>query len=260
MAARKRIDPRESIYLAEENATHLWCHVFGETRCYRRPVKGPWPSEEPNHRLLYLMAAAVFRSMQRLVPQRRWRKLLESVEAYADGEVTFDQLKDAHKAGAVDTFKLPAANAAAAHCTHLLLDDYKVDEGADFVSDAAGYLGAVAAGVLKADAGLGAAQAIWKEPAFREAKRTHERVMCGLIRDIFGNPYRTVKTDTGWFTQTATALAHGIYADKAFDRMPILADALQDAGCDSADILDHCRGPGPHVRGCWVVDLVLGKE
>jgi hypothetical protein len=42
--------------------------------------------------------------------------------------------------------------------------------------------------------------------------------------------------------------------------MPILADALQDAGCENADILDHCRGPGPHVRGYWVVDLVLGKE
>ena len=50
-----------------------------------------------------------------------------------------------------------------------------------------------------------------------------------------------------------------MYASRDFSPMPILADALQDAGCDSADILDHCRGSGPHVRGCWVVDLVLGK-
>ncbi len=42
--------------------------------------------------------------------------------------------------------------------------------------------------------------------------------------------------------------------------MPVLADALEDAGCADADILAHCRGHGPHVRGCWVVDLVLGKE
>jgi hypothetical protein len=51
-----------------------------------------------------------------------------------------------------------------------------------------------------------------------------------------------------------------MYDSREFSAMPILADALQDAGCDSHDILDHCRGPGPHVRGCWVVDLVLAKE
>jgi hypothetical protein len=51
-----------------------------------------------------------------------------------------------------------------------------------------------------------------------------------------------------------------MYDSRDFGAMPILADALQDAGCDNEDILDHCRGPGPHVCGCWVVDLVLGKE
>jgi hypothetical protein len=55
------------------------------------------------------------------------------------------------------------------------------------------------------------------------------------------------------------ALARGIYADRAFDRLPILADALQDAGCENTDLLAHCRGEGPHVRGCWVVDLLLEK-
>jgi hypothetical protein len=64
----------------------------------------------------------------------------------------------------------------------------------------------------------------------------------------------------GWRTTTAFQLAQGMYDSRDFSAMPILADALQDAGCDIADILDHCRGPGPHVRGCWVVDLVLGKE
>ena len=66
--------------------------------------------------------------------------------------------------------------------------------------------------------------------------------------------------DPAWLSTTVIALAQGIYDEHAFDRLPILADALQDAGCDHADILDHCRGSGPHVRGCWVVDLVLGKE
>ncbi|WP_439625559.1 hypothetical protein [Gemmata sp.] len=65
--------------------------------------------------------------------------------------------------------------------------------------------------------------------------------------------------DAAWLTSDVLALATGIYEKRAFDLMPILADALQDAGCNSDDILNHCRGPGPHVRGCWVVDSVLGK-
>ena len=80
-----------------------------------------------------------------------------------------------------------------------------------------------------------------------------------LARDIFGNPFRPAALDPSWLTSTVVTLARGIYEERAFDRMPILADALQDAGCDNEDVLNHCRGPGPHVRGCWVVDLVLGK-
>jgi hypothetical protein len=81
-----------------------------------------------------------------------------------------------------------------------------------------------------------------------------------FFRDIFGNPFRPVTFDSRWQTETVVVLATGIYTDCAFDRMPILADALEEAGCDNADILNHCRGEGPHVRGCWVVDMVLGKE
>ncbi len=86
-----------------------------------------------------------------------------------------------------------------------------------------------------------------------------ETTQAAILRDIFGNPFRTAPLDPVWLTSTVVALAEGIYADRAFDRMPILADALQDAGCDNDDILNHCRQPGEHVRGCWVVDLVLGK-
>jgi hypothetical protein len=61
-------------------------------------------------------------------------------------------------------------------------------------------------------------------------------------------------------TTTVQQLAESIYSDRAFDRLQVLADALEEAGCDNADILAHCRSPGPHVRGCWVVDLILGKS
>jgi hypothetical protein len=82
-----------------------------------------------------------------------------------------------------------------------------------------------------------------------------------LLRDIFGNPFRPVAFDPDWRTSTAVAIARGMYESRDFSAMPILADALQDAGCDNDDVLNHCRNEKKvHVRGCWVVDLVLGKE
>ena len=79
------------------------------------------------------------------------------------------------------------------------------------------------------------------------------------VRDIFGNPFRAVAFDPKWRTEAAVGLALRMYDDRDFAAMPILADALEEAGCEDADILAHCREPGVHVRGCWVVDLVLGK-
>ncbi|OWK45371.1 hypothetical protein FRUB_01702 [Fimbriiglobus ruber] len=84
--------------------------------------------------------------------------------------------------------------------------------------------------------------------------------LSALLRDIFGNPFRPPSVDPAWLTSTVLALARQMYDARDFALIPILADALQDAGCDSDDILAHCRGDGPHVRGCWVVDLLLGKE
>jgi hypothetical protein len=80
-----------------------------------------------------------------------------------------------------------------------------------------------------------------------------------LLREVFGNPFRPVTSDPSWLTSDVRLLAQGIYQGKAFDRLPILADALQDAGCASDDLLNHCRSGGEHVRGCWALDLLLGK-
>lgn len=93
-----------------------------------------------------------------------------------------------------------------------------------------------------------------------EAGSRERHVQARLLRDILGNPFRPVTADPRWRTETVVALAAGIYTERAFDRMPILADAMEEAGCDHADILSHCRGEGPHVRGCWVIDAILGKE
>jgi hypothetical protein len=80
-----------------------------------------------------------------------------------------------------------------------------------------------------------------------------------LFRDIFGNPFRPVAVAPEWRTDTVLAIGRQMYEGRDFSAMPILADALQDAGCDVDDILAHCRDSCEHVRGCWVVDLILGK-
>jgi hypothetical protein len=82
-----------------------------------------------------------------------------------------------------------------------------------------------------------------------------------LLRDILGPLlFRSIALVPSWLSSTVTYLAESIYTNRAFDRLPILADALEEAGCDNADILNHCRQSGEHVRGCWVVDLLLGKS
>ena len=95
---------------------------------------------------------------------------------------------------------------------------------------------------------------------------------CDLVREIAGNPFRPWKSipeamggglvqpdgATVFPSAAAHAIAAGVAADQAFDRLPVLADALEDAGCDSEPLLTHLRGPGPHVRGCWALDAVLG--
>jgi hypothetical protein len=80
-----------------------------------------------------------------------------------------------------------------------------------------------------------------------------------LVRDIFGNPFRKITVDPRWLTLSVIDLSKAIYGERVGERMPILADALMDAGCDNEDIINHCRADGPHARGCWVVDAILGK-
>jgi hypothetical protein len=88
-----------------------------------------------------------------------------------------------------------------------------------------------------------------------------------LLRELFGNPFRPVEINAAWRTADVVRLAEAAYEERALpagtlgpDRLAVLADALEDAGCADADLLGHLRSPGPHVRGCWPVDLLLGKE
>jgi hypothetical protein len=95
-------------------------------------------------------------------------------------------------------------------------------------------------------------------------EKVMDAALCGLLRCVFGNPFRPLppipRAVLAWNDGTVRRIAAGIYEERAFDRLPILHDALLDAGCDNEDILAHCREPGPHARGCWVVDLILAKS
>ncbi len=102
--------------------------------------------------------------------------------------------------------------------------------------------------------------------AISESIRLYKRqsgdssILAARLKDILGNPFHPININPSWLTSTVLSLANGIYNEKAIDRMQILADALKDAGCDNEDILNHCRQPGAHVRGYWVVDLLLAKQ
>ncbi|MCI0703357.1 MAG: hypothetical protein L0241_19940 [Planctomycetia bacterium] len=85
-------------------------------------------------------------------------------------------------------------------------------------------------------------------------------IMRTVVWEVVGNPFRTVSFSASWRTDTAMSLARQMYESREFSAMPILADALQDAGCDNEDLLAHCRDTKlVHLRGCWVLDCVLGK-
>ena len=98
-----------------------------------------------------------------------------------------------------------------------------------------------------------------KKSAWERVDQQERIAQSQLLRDIFGNLFRSRSVEECWITPSVRSIAHFIYKGRAFDRLPILADALEEAGCTNADDLLHCRQPGEHVRGCWVIDLVLGK-
>lgn len=97
-------------------------------------------------------------------------------------------------------------------------------------------------------------------PAHQAALAAERSDQRALVHCIVGNPFRRFVCDPSWRTLTVLGLAQACHGERAFDRLPILADALEDAGCSDPTILDHCRGPGPHARGCWVVDQLLGRS
>jgi len=98
---------------------------------------------------------------------------------------------------------------------------------------------------------------------WKNAKQIQRRRVCRLLREIFGNPFCPVSLSAGllaWKEATVPRMAQAIYNEHAFELLPILGDAMEEAGCTDELILGHCRGPGEHFRGCWLVDAILGNN
>jgi hypothetical protein len=225
-----------------------------------------------SRRKVGLFSCACCRRLWDFLPEDS-REAVEIAERFADDRASRLELDKAHaRAGAAvlslprvwsyDVLQLRYATAAAAECC---------------LRAAVTIPGAIAIALTVVNAvELAAAVAV---PAVEFA---HARVntraaeleaQADLVREIFDSPLRLPRFDPAWRTDTAVAIARQMYALRDFSGMPILADALQDAGCESEAVLNHCRGdvclgwspagsPEPicHVRGCWVIDLVLGKS
>jgi hypothetical protein len=179
-------------------------------------------------RRLYL--AALCRHFWADLPAQTGRAAVEAAEAFADG-------------------RLSAADLGAVHRAHLLAHAaYVAERGKRVVRTRECLLSSCA---------LAAADPV----GCRLVAATGRKVVpvaTALLGDIFGPPGRPAVIPGQWRTSDVLGVARRIYAERAFDWLPILADALQDAGCADEELLGHCRSPGPHVRGCWVLDLVLG--
>jgi hypothetical protein len=199
-------------------------HLLIECYCIRAGLKrGPIKRSDPLHRRARLFGCGCCSYSIRLDRRRELVKSVEVAERFADRLTTAKTLRAELEA----LQRMPP-------------NQKKFD-----------ILSAIIRLLLKPEFRIGAVV----PPGARRRKH-----FASIFRDIFGNPFRPVAFDPRWRTSDVVGVARAIYDDKAFERMPILADALMDAGCEDEQVISHCRGDGPHVRGCWVVDLVLEKE
>jgi hypothetical protein len=213
-----------------------------------------------------LFGCACCRRVQHLLTDQRCLDAIDLAEKLADGEVTKDDCKEARSAAR-----------AAAKAAYAVVEDAgplpsrstqrEIAYAAWSAADAIAQIFNVEVGPLAATA----ASAMVHHPRrgrvptqkeYAAAQKDEDKIQAAFLRDLFGNPFRRVVLDSAWLKRNGGVvpkMARGIYDDRRLDDLPVLADALEDAGCDNEEILAHCRQPGEHVRGCWVVDLLLGK-
>lgn len=207
------------------------------------------------HRTLRLFNAACARRVTHLMPDDDARRLVDLAEQRAEGTLS----DDAWLRAVFETVDPYIGNEAACDIAggatfgvlmHLhQTDSRSVLRLAGSVVEAAAFVAYTDGHPITTDL----------DDWMRKAVESEAWTLCDLFRCVCGNPLLPVVLDPRWLTSDVLALAEGVSSEQAFDRMPILADALQDAHCDHAGILGHCRSGGPHARGCWVVDLIRAR-
>jgi hypothetical protein len=232
----------------------------------------PNEEEEDSERKLRLFAVACCRSIWHLLNDTLSRQAVEVVEQFADGQTTLDVIGGLHEAAEkkmretypASVTPLPGGGSRLTSKDTAL--DFYLPSLAETITqnpfyrymaqDSTDSVGAIA---MYSAIGAGQWNTTEMDSICERIAGAQATINCSLLRDIYGNPFRPVTLDAAWQTSTVVALAQSVYDERAFERLPILADALEEAGCTNADLLVHCRQPGEHVRGCWVVDLLLGK-
>lgn len=200
-----------------------------------------------------LFAAACCRFIWEAIREDRSRQVVELVELHADQMLPREVFSAAHETASVIALRVATdANRAVREATK--------DVPFTAAMSTFEYVGSTAADKLVAASDRVKSGAIsWQAAKSIYLPQVYAH-LADVLRDIVPNPNADPSVSASWKTDDVIAIAKRIYQQYRFEDVPILADALEEAGCDDEKILDHCRTEDTHVRGCWVVDLVLGKE
>jgi hypothetical protein len=222
-----------------------------------------------SERKLRLFACACCRRVWDLLGEPR-RRVIEVAERVIEGEATLEELGAARAAAfpvspeagcETATEAKTWAHLAVVSTAGMFFDQNSLLNLGQVVDMAAGARREAAAWEARRARRRAEGRDPSPRPRRSSALKAEQREQARLLRELFGPlPFRTVEATPAWRTWhggTVPKLARAIYDEWAFDRLPVLADALEEAGCTDAEVLGHCREAGPHVRGCWVLDLLL---
>jgi hypothetical protein len=249
--------------------------------CIDAPTMLRYLQGRASDRKLRLFSCACCRRVWHLLTDPRSRAAIEVAERFVDGAADQQELLEASNAawaaamGMISTHEIAvrldpetypdllygihdAARASPAACAAA----YASMTDLGWVHSAANYARQATLQASPGAARVGTVGSALPRKEAERVERTERTAQARLLVDLVGNPFGSVNLDRdvlAWNGGIVRRMAQAIYDELAFDRLPILSDALLEAGCDDEALIAHCRGEGPHVRGCWAVDLLLGK-